>query len=297
MKKFFLLIFINILLIILVTAFVEFYLYNENTKYLDNKPFYTWKKEDFSINSIKKDIREPSGLCYKKNPIIIYGCSVAYGFGLDKEQTFSYKLSEYTKRPVYNFGAPSRGLQHALFLLQNDEKIDVDPDFVFYVFINDHTRRMFVDCNRVDNVKYLTYKIENGKLKMNTNKYALTERLYLFNSIKNGIYYSFRTIFDKKIYEMTKLYFLAIKNEVSIKYPKAEFIVIDYDNSYRNYLTEERVKDLQKNGIKVISLNRIFNNKFKMDEYRLPKEKDIFKHPNSKAWDIIVKYISKEFKL
>ena len=39
----------------------------------------------------------------KKKPIVVMGCSYAFGQGLKDKQTFSYKLSKKAKRPVFNW--------------------------------------------------------------------------------------------------------------------------------------------------------------------------------------------------
>lgn len=38
-----------------------------------------------------------------KKPVVIFGCSFAYGEYLNDNQTFGYKLSKQTGRTVYNF--------------------------------------------------------------------------------------------------------------------------------------------------------------------------------------------------
>ena len=280
---------------IFVLCIAENLAYREACCYFEKAPEYTWKKMEYSIDILKKYMRKPSGLKYKKAPILIYGCSYAYGFSLEDEDTFGYKLSEKTKRPVYNFAVSSKGLQDALYLLRNDEKITPEPEYVFYVFINDHVRRMFINCNKIDNVKYLTYKKSDGQLVENTDRFDLAERFYIAGIIKNSFYYAFKKVFDKQIYDLTRLYFISIKNEINNKYPNAKFIVLDYENGVENYLSPQKVKDLEKDGIKVITLNKVFKDKLKSDRYRNSYEKDIYRHPTGEAWDLIIDFLMNEY--
>ena len=291
---------VNIILIIFVLIFAEIMLFKNATKDITyHEVKYRLEKEDLTLEKLKKysNMREPRGLNYKKSPIIIYGCSYAYGDELKDEETFSSQLSEYTKRPVYNFAMSSKGLQHALYLLKHDKKITPEPEYVFYVFINDHYRRMFVNCNRIDNLKYLTYKKKNNELIENVSNFAITERFYILSSLKNQMYYFLKAPFEKQIYKLAKLYFITIKNEIKNKYPNAKFVILDYELGYSCYLSKDKIKDLQKEDIDVISLNKEFKDKLSMNEYRNPKEIDEYRHPNAKAWSEIVEFISKKYDL
>ncbi|MCR5261910.1 MAG: hypothetical protein K6C94_08755 [Candidatus Gastranaerophilales bacterium] len=288
---------VNLIILITVSCFAEFLAYKEACSYFKNPPAYSLKKRDYTLENLKQNMRKPVGLNYKKAPILIYGCSYAYGFALDEKDTFGYKLSELAKRPVYNFAVSSKGLQDALFLLEKDEKVTPEPQYVFYVFINDHVRRMFVNCNKIDNVKYLTYKNKNGKLIQNENKYALSERFYIFGVIKNTSYHLLKKIFDKQIYKLVKLYFLTINGEIHKKYPDAKFVVIDYENGGNSFLSPYRVEDLRSKGIEVVNLKKVFKNELKSDKYRNSVQKDSFRHPNGEAWSLVADYIVKEFNL
>lgn len=286
----------NIILLILLVIFAEFLFYLDANKYYTGKVPYFRHKFDTSISNLKGNIRKPCGLEYKKKPILIYGCSVAYGFALSDEESFGNQLSKLTKRPVYNFGMSAKGLQHAYYLIKNDETISPEPEYVFYVFINDHLRRMFVNCNRIDNTKYLTYRVKNGELVENPQG-SLADKSYLVGGVQNICYYSLKNVFKKQIFDLAKTYLISMKNEIKVKYPNAKFVLINYDNSYYSELTPERVSELEKAGIEVIILNDEFQDKLKMDSYKNPVQKDIFRHPNAKAWNLVVKYLAEKYDL
>ncbi len=289
---------VNLFLMILVIIGAEFYSYLDANKLFEQKIPYFRKKTDTTVETLKTDenMRKPCGLEYKKKSILIYGCSVAYGFALSDEESFGNRLSEFTKRPVYNFAMSAKGLQHAYFLLKNDEKISPEPEYVFYVFINDHLRRMFVDCNRIDNLNYLTYRVKNGELVENRQG-TLSDKSYLASSLKNMTYYGLKNIFKNQIFDLANLYIVSMKNEIKSKYPSTKFVLIDYDNGYYSELTSERIARLEKEGVEVIVLNDEFDDKLKMDSYKNPVQKDIFRHPNGKAWELVVKYLSQKYNL
>lgn len=289
---------VNIFLMILVIIGAEFYSYFDANRLFDQKIPYFREKSDTTLETLKTDenMRKPCGLEYKKKPILIYGCSVAYGFALPDDESFGNRLSKFTKRPVYNYAMSAKGLQHAYFLLKNDDKIFPEPEYVFYVFINDHFRRMFIDCNRIDSLNYLTYRCKNGELVENRQG-TLSDRWYIVNSIKNMTYYCLKNIFRKQIFDLANLYIVSMKNEIKNKYPDAKFVLIDYDNGYYSELTPERIAILEKEGVDVIVLNDEFDDKLKMDSYKNPVQKDIFRHPNGKAWEMVVKYLSQKYNL
>lgn len=289
---------VNLILLILVFIGAEYFSYLDANKFYEQKIPYFRHKTDTTIETLKNDgnMRKPCGLEYKKKPILIYGCSVAYGFALSAEESFGNQLSEFTKRPVHNFGMSAKGLQHAYFLIKNDEKISPEPEYVFYVFINDHFRRMYVDCNKIDTLNYLTYRVKNGTLVENRQG-TLADKSYLVSNFKNMAYYGLKNIFKDQIFDFAKLYIVSMKNEIKTKYPHAKFVLIDYDNGYFSELTPERIVQLKKEGIDVVVLNDEFQDKLKLDSYKNSVSKDIFRHPNGKAWKLVVKYLSEKYNL
>ncbi len=292
MRKF-KIILINIFIVIIFLITGEVICYYKDTNEFEKRPSYTLNKKEYEVKELKKNMRKPSGLEYKKRPILIYGCSYAYGFGLKEEETFGYQLSKYTKRPVYNFGLSSKGLQDALYLLKNDEKVTPEPEYIFYIFINDHVRRMFVNCNKIDNTKYLRYFVKDGQLR----EEIISDNFYLLRNLKNSLYYLLKDMNREKIFNLVKIYLINIRDEAKLKYPSAKFIVIDYGNSQYNYFSESRLQELEREGIKIISLNKIFKGKLRMNKYRNSEKDDVFRHPNGNAWEITVKYLKKRYKL
>ena len=69
------------------------------------------RPEDFKYIELNEDSfkqfcgedRIEFGENYVAKPIVVMGCSYAYGHGLKRENSFPYVLSQITQRPVYNF--------------------------------------------------------------------------------------------------------------------------------------------------------------------------------------------------
>ena len=145
MKKFYIVLF-NIIVLVFIYFGFEYCLYLKSD---DEKPFF------YSVKSIKSQdwdefyktahFKEPIFRNKDLKPIVLFGCSFAFGFGIDDEQTFSYKLSKYTNRTVYNRGLCGGGIQHVLYQLRREDfyKEIPEPEYVIYLYISNHIRRMY----------------------------------------------------------------------------------------------------------------------------------------------------------
>lgn len=72
----------------------------------------------------RDEIRNPAYTKSNKKPVLITGCSFAYGLFLDEKDCFHSILSKATGRTVYNIAVPSGSPRELLFLLKNYEKDD-----------------------------------------------------------------------------------------------------------------------------------------------------------------------------
>ena len=136
-----------------------------------------FEKEDSSYGDGSKG-RKPDGLAFdKQNPIIIFGCSFAYGQYLYQNQTFSYKLANILKRSVYNRALAGAGPQHAYYQTQTEDFYKEVPksNTVIYVMIDDHYRRIQGELfSLLDTDLNLHYKIKDKNLVMdNYDNYIL----------------------------------------------------------------------------------------------------------------------------
>ena len=190
MKKIIFIIFCNLLLIIIFLGILEFTLYiNHHNNYPEAK--YKIKEIRYYDVINYYTFRKPIGINYQKQPIILAGCSYAYGQGLREEQTFGYKLSHYSQRPVFNIAMQGKGLQHNLFFIQNNmfDKTIKNPEYFVYVIMVDQIRRLYTTVCFHDYTGYPEYKLnKRNKLILKNNKYPFFKQFYVYYFFNNLFY-------------------------------------------------------------------------------------------------------------
>ncbi|MBQ4078391.1 hypothetical protein IJD15_04345 [bacterium] len=239
----------------------------------------------------------------EKNPIVVLGCSYAYGQGLKDEETFSYLLSEYTNRPVISFAhCGSQGVEN-LIIAKNYEKQDrlKSADYFIYVYMHDHINRFFSFDNISTNYNsfFKTTNIENLLLKIPVTKYILVD--IRTRKILKGFPYT------DKSNEFLKKNILLANEKIKEYNPNAKFIVILYNEKMINDYNPCYIKfnldkyndniwdDLRKYNITIVKTEDIMGFPFDKD-YKL--EEDITDwHPNARAWkEFTPKFASKYIK-
>lgn len=122
---------------------------NYETLFIDGKGYAT-------------HFRQPMNTDSEKSPILIMGCSFAYGSFLKPEESFMGKLAKLTGRPIYNRALSARGANEMLFQLSSDKfysKVP-KPEWFIYVFIPDQIRRTQIPCSVDDIGIYYNRKTE-----------------------------------------------------------------------------------------------------------------------------------------
>lgn len=302
--KLFSIIFSNIFLSVLLFFLLEFIIYfsysYKNFKF--EEPFGYIIKNDrvFQINFDDKyqggdSGRLPFGLQYKdKAPLFVFGCSYAYGQYLKDNQTFSYKLSEILKRPVYNRALPGFGIQHMYAQLQTDNfyKDKACPAAVIYVLVYDHFNRFLLKLPYItSNFFNLHYNVENNKLKMedyNSKFKNILNSLYIARYInhKTTYYYVNNKKNADKLTDLMLIYFMESRNKLEEHYhKKIKFFVVLYPPYlYDDLLTQK----LEQNDFFVINLQLLFPN---IDFAEPQYSQNI--HPTAKLWEVITPDLSK----
>lgn len=74
-------------------------------------------------NRFRKVENEDSSL----PPILIFSDCFSYGLYLSDNETYSYFLGKYSKRPIYNRGSYLLSVQHMLFQLKNEKFYELIP--------------------------------------------------------------------------------------------------------------------------------------------------------------------------
>ncbi len=328
MKKLFkisLVFFINILILSLVLFISDLLVYKHyknifydirpktsqipNFTYKHYIPSYIYDLSGFFKE--KDDIyywgRKPDGLKYCKGkkdcrPIVLFGGSYAYGQYLKYNQTFSYKLANKLKRPVYNRGIIG-GSWHLMYFQTNDEKgrdfyKDVPPsDTVIYIMINDHYRRTLLNYFDVtDSFVYPHYTFKKDKFVMdNYNNLPVTffnslytvkhfNHIYADNYVKN-----FKN--NKKLTDTALKYFLLSREAMEKRWgKKVKFIVIVYDDWHLNH-TDVFIDKLKENNFIVLKVSDYIKADLNSPEYKMQDNL----HPTERAYeelaDAVVKNI------
>lgn len=322
MKKIFLLISINISILIILLLMVEVFTWGfENYLMMKNKevyigkwpiPFHSGEKYfDIDLKYFpapqNKWGREPEGLNSKKPPVVIFGCSYAYGFELDKEQTVSYKLAHAANRPVYNRAVTGWGIQHMLYQTKIPlfyEQVP-EPEYAIFIMMYDHFRRLycksFSSGHLLYEERYLRYKDKDGIL-TEIGKPKIKNAADFIRYLKNRLYITnkLRTIYLNKVilnpknhneyFNFAIKHFVQSRAEMQKHWKNTKYVILLYDNIDNQDLF---VKSLQENGFTVISLPELTNTDLNSSKYKLPDDS----HPNGAAWDLTVPLLVKELKL
>ena len=237
------------------------------------------------------------------NPIVTLGCSYMYGHGLKREQTFTYLLSELTKRPVYNYASCGGTIFSSLNRLMTDDfqKQRVkNADYVIYMYMHDH-------MNRYMDLQYIG-KYYNELFKLNPAEKILS-KVFLFKMILTGF----------KLREMTKDYpnsdyaqkilkslMLIAYKQIKTVAPHAKFIIIVYDEKIAETYPQAQIMfDMD---ILNSSLWRELNNQtditvihtkditgFDFDKNYKLKEDIADWHPNEKVWELFTPLFAENY--
>ena len=106
---------------------------NISTSNYNTEPFPPYFKRleltDENLEKFCGENRKVFNSSYTKRPIIVTGCSYAYGHGIKKDETFPYILSQITQSPVYNYA--NCGAQAYENLSENSRGCPLrNPDFI-----------------------------------------------------------------------------------------------------------------------------------------------------------------------
>ena len=316
MKKKLLFIVINILLILVGLFAIELYIWNKENDSLKQRGVFPPNIEKLGFHKgIKKFNfdpkyfptpengygRAPEGLNYKGKPLVIFGCSYAYGYQLEPTQTLSYKLAEKAKLPVYNRAFISWGIQHMLYQSKVEDLYATipEPEYVMYVYINDHIRRLYLlsfsSWNILEEEFNLRYKDKNDELIEIKNQNEILnqiKRLYLTNKIQHLLVNKEMNNQKnkEKRYDFALKHFVEAKNEMQKHWNKTKFVVLFYNTTEDDEYLKNKLKE---NDFIVLDTKELTNADLATDEF-LNQDK---LHPNENAWELIAEKLIKELKL
>ncbi len=305
MKKFFKNIFIILFNIIIIFILIEILCYSKfifskvkdydgsiiKTIKYNKYQFFKYKNFDDLYQYIKtKRLRQPIGLKYKEKPILLMGCSFAYGYGLQDNESLGYKLSEILKRPLYNRAFEWLwGLQTMLYQSRRSDfyKEVPPPEYVIYVYIFDHINRISASVIAPDyNIPHLRYIYKNNKLQR--EKFHSRYNLYMFRT------YSIlraKSIAEKMDYKLINEYFIETKKEFDKHWKNYKFIILIYDEG--PYSREKiNIEELNKQGFIVIGTKDLTGRYLDQPQDKI---EDKF-HPSEYAWSLVAPKLADKLK-
>lgn len=263
-----------------------------------------------SHNQFCGEERIKFGENYKKNPIIILGCSYAYGHGLQREETFPYLLSNLTKRPVYNFGTCGSEALSSLAFFYNETKEEPikNPDYVIYIYMSDHINR-YMNINTI----YWNYNLIFGS---NYNKYQkkisdiplikLILSYWELNKILNFNNEDYKQYFHNSEIYLKKV-ILSINKEIKTLYPNTKMIIILYNDKVARLYSPLKTKF----DSEMLYYSDIWDELSKETDITIVRTKDItgflfdknYKikadiadwHPNAKAWKVFTPKFAEKY--
>lgn len=273
---------------------------------IDNHPFinYEQPKPDAPIH-FENDGRSFIGKEFSnKTGILLLGDSYTYGLGLKKNETFGYQLSKYMKKTVYTWGWCTEGIEYSLLQLKNKKNIDIvkkenkkSLDYVIYTYTYNQPIRLVLP-----NRQYRYFWLRKFGL-LNSQKYSSFDRLYSVLTLKNKLFINSlkKGNYENNLHSFILREIRAIYNEVLKNFPEAKFVVLLYSDSpevikkknlyinstEENILNSKRWKELEKDGIIVITTEELLGRKMRSNEI-IENERTVTIHPNKKAWEKIV---------
>ena len=308
MKKFFKITLVNTIFIVISILLIEFIalftIYREEIYHIKNEKLNMPTNFSFWFQNLSQKYMQDSyfdleefrpivGQEYSNPGILLLGCSFTYGEKLEINQTFQYKLSHLTKRPVYNLGLSAASIREMLYILRNDDirqKLlpdDSNIDYVIYTYIFDQIPRLYGDVYR--NPSPLFLPTENfSKLEFRETKNTF-KRTYINFLISRHFAFMAK---QEPAFKLLRLYLTETKKEIDKLYTKKDktpkFVLFVYHQKY-NF---DWVK-LYQDGIIVINADKLVDIDLMSQEYRILNDP----HPNEKAWEVIVPALVKELDL
>ena len=244
-------------------------------------------------------MRLPSGVGFRKPPIVIFGCSFAHGdTNLTQNQTFSYKLSQYTRRPVYNRAVQGKGL--AFMLLQTKDKYFYqtvpEADTYIYVLMYDAFRRMFsYKFDPVEPYFMFRYNYDKKNKKLVPDDYSSPLKNFLKSTYLASFYNAYKTknyINDpqnaQEITDIALLHFIEARKNIEKHYNKTvKFIVLFYSDPEPMPFQLLLKDKLIKNNFIVLETNNLTD----VDLFKQPTYLHENGHPTEEAWDLLTPLI------
>lgn len=172
--------------------------------------------------------------------ILFFGCSYAFGEGVQNEETLPSRVGELAPRyRPYNYGVIGYGPQHVLIKLQDPSlrtEIEESDGILIYLLIHDHVYRVIGTINH--HGREMPYYVldSNGDLRRKGNMVSGRPGLALWYWFigKSQMAQFFQLGFDSRIEEYdikrTAKIIIEARNAFSRSFNRSEFYVLVYPN-------------------------------------------------------------------
>lgn len=318
MKKIADIFYVSLILILICLVFTELFLYkNLYSKYKNsfevaNKIYgvnrfklnFFSKPETFDIALDELSGNSPKLINkkYSGKSIIVFGCSyVVSGEIKNKKDKFCYRLSDEFKRPLLNLSVGGSGTQHIYYFLTHEKylKNAENPEYIIYVFINDHIRRFYMHqiWNPFETIENLRYKIKDGKVEKIKPVFFQFWNLYTIKELQRYISWkNFENTSQEDLFLNFVDFMKEIKKVSSKKYPNAKFAILLYDDKIydcnKDFINNSDWNLLRKEGFYVFDTKDLTDKDLSDLKY---KSDDLY-HPNAEAWKEVIPNLVKELK-
>ena len=298
MKK----IIVYILIFIILFFLLDFIIYlKENSKNEWKLNYaYVFKNPKIysnNINDYNKEIYFASSNQKNKSPIILFGCSYAYGYNLEYNQKFGYKLSRILNRNIYNRALSASNYSFMYWQTTQDgfyKQVPPSKD-VIYIFMFDHFRRSYIyTFNLFLKEFYIHYSIKDNELIFDKYENPFKNFIMSLYIVKLS-YKNYNTVTDDAL-----LYFIKSRENLEKHWKnelgKINFTVILYDTAWEppfyNFYKEALRKKLKEKGFNVISTDELTNEDLTQPKYLMHNNW----HPTEAAWDLLTPLIAEKIK-
>lgn len=167
-----------------------------------------------------------------------------------------------------------------------------NPEYIVYTFMNDHVRRLYVDCLLgIPCVLFYKYKDNNKNELVQKNHFDLFYwHSYSMRKLNSYLYSKnmFVSFEDKE--QFLLVHFLEANRKIKEIYPNTKFIIFVYDGDNQILPLVDNLKDV---GIDVVFLSDLTSVDIKEEKYVM----DDLGHPSPLAWDLIVPLFAKRLNL
>ena len=261
--------------------------------------------KEYFFYLLNREKRKPEGVEINKKPIVLFGCSFTYGSALHDNQTFSHKLYELTKRPIYNQAIPSLGIQHMYVQLCDEnfyKSIPREPEYIIYTLIDFPVHRLYEYSHFLWD-KHLNLRYYPNKFDKNQN---LLEKKPFLPKYLNGLYTlkylehlnAVRMLEPDKIKQNEDFMFTLFEQSMKQArkhYPNTKFVLIAFDidaNDLDKY--NDLFSRLKNIGYIVIKNEDIINVDYSDVKYNISKNDC---HPSELYWNLFTPKFVEKLKL